>query len=761
MSKREAAVMGQAEYVAPTPGAHGPHSRPPPHPAPLHTWANHLEEKENAHEPAAARHATEGMREVPVLGCRMKRKDPMHFGNPHNNTANMLVELECILMYVERVTSSLSHRTRAPMPPESVRVIASSVVASHRTAGAEQQELEPQHSLAMDLHDSANSILASISELGYVTLTQSDTLDDIERKMSTTARDVNVALDAMALRYSTHEAPDVQEFFMGNQKILEECRQVVEGLTQRAHQLLALRRVVAERDAPRATNLFQDHQWDDHKKGVACLQNPFLTWMEKKWFPAMKAWNHIIIQTREAAETSDVASAIARGRQETFAQSDLLGEVLRPGETLSDLIRKELVEPLAHLAASCRKTQQHLRALRAAIAKPHIKELTECVCAVEELDAAGLLKLAAGRALLKEGKQLIIRLQQVENLEGALRLAAQVGETVALFRTIHHSNEVIFQLGIAGDAAVNKEIVDRCSALLEEMSNVDTVLHAEFIARRVDAVSITVAHVPSQIWSTKVTAAYQAACQSFAARTAQDLVRLDLKRVLQNGEASQLNGSGGTAVEDTSNASSSNCPLRLARTQCRVPMLRAAQVGELRDVLKRATEVGLSGKLVQDGEAYLRSVEALKLKVHFDAQLRVLLISDPENATFGDIYKKVSLLCGGPGGEGSGSPERKLRLRYQDGDGDCISLVTQEDWNAFVAEEAPNGICGAKLELYCDYMQIPHTCHTDTILSPHPVEEEVDIFAPPLTVGLPAQTSAKKKNSNWRFWAHSVGMGQS
>ncbi|RNF24462.1 uncharacterized protein Tco025E_02525 [Trypanosoma conorhini] len=748
MKRREAAAMWPAERVATAPDVSGARSRPPPHPAPAPAWTPRLDEreKENVHETAAARHAAEGMREVPVLGCRMRRKDPMHFGNPHNNTANTLVELECILMYVESVTSSLSHRTRAPMPPESVRVISSSVVAPHRMAVAEQQELEPHYSLAMSLYESANSLLTCISKLGCVSLTQSDTLDGIERKVNTTARDVNVALDAIAVRYSTHEVSDVQEFFIGNQQTLEECRRVIHDLTQAAHQLLVLRRVVAERDAPRAKKLFYGHQGGNLQKSVTCLQSPIFTWMEKKWFPAMNAWNSILARAREEAETSDVASAVARGRQEAFAQSDLIGDILRPDETLSDLICNELVKPLSHLAASCKKTQQHLNALRAAVAMPHLKELTECVCAVEELEAAGQLKLAGDRALLKEGKQLVLRLQQVENLEAALRLATQVGETVTLFRAIHHSNEVILQLGIAGDAAANREIVSRCNALLEEMSSGSSAVSpAEFIAARVDTASIAVAHVPSHIWSANATAAYQAACQSLTTRAAQDRVRLDLKHVLQEGGNLQLNVSGSTAVDDASNTSSSNRQLRFARTQSQFPRFKAVGVGELRDVLRRAREVGLSEQLVQDGEAYLRSVEALKLKVHFDAQLRVLLIPDPENATFEDIYKKISQLCGEPGDGAASSPERKLRLRYQDSDGDCISLVTQEDWNVFLAEEAPGGVCGAKLELYCDYMQLPHARLTDTVFTPQPVEgEEVEISPPPLTVGPPAQAGVKE-----------------
>ncbi|KAF8282712.1 putative PB1 domain containing protein [Trypanosoma cruzi] len=746
MSAKEGAAAKWDECVSPATEACRHFSRPPPYPTPLSAWINRPEEG-NVHETATGRHAVEGMREAPVLGYRAKRRDPVYPENSQNCTANALVELECILMYVETVTTSLAQRSRVPIPSESVRVISTSVVTSRRLVNAEQHDGAPQYSLAMGLHDSANSLLGCLAKLEYMSLFQKDELDDIERKVNTTAGDVNIALDAMVLRYTTHELSDVKEFFLGNQPTIEECRRMVHGVSQTAHQILLLRRAVVGRDLALAQKLFSEHQTEYQKKGgVTRLHSPFFTWMGKRWFPAMEAWRRIVAQAHEQAETSDVLSAIARGHQETFSQVDLIGDILLPGETLSDLLRKELDEPFSHLAESLKKTRHHVEALRAAVAKPQVGKLTECVCAVEELVAAGRVRSVADRELLKEGKRLIIRLQQVENVEAALRLAAQVGETVSLFRTINHANEIILQLGIAGDAAATKEIVARCSALLEEMKSSKEIPPAELIARRMDAASITVAHVPSQIWSAKTTVAYQAACQSLVANTAQDLARINLERVLKGGEDCQLNTTGST-FDDASNISLNNHSMRVAAAKGPFPKFKGAQVAELRTALKRANELGLNGQLIQDGEAVLRSVEALKLKVHFDAQLRVVLIANPENATFDEIYKKVSELCSRQeGGGASNSAGRKLRLRYQDSDGDCISLLTQEDWDVFVGEEAPNGVCGAKLELYCDYMQLPHAHVTDTLIETQPAVEEALSSPEKVAVKARVQTCIKETN---------------
>ncbi|EKF31006.1 hypothetical protein MOQ_005161 [Trypanosoma cruzi marinkellei] len=749
MSAKEGAAAKWGECVSPVTEACRHFSRPPPYPTPSSAWMNRPEEG-NTHEMVAGRHAVEGMREAPVLGYRAKRRDPVYPDNSQNCTANALVELECILMYVETVTASLAQRSRAPIPSESVRVISTSVVTSRRLVTTEQQDGVPQYSLAMGLHDSANSLLGCLAKLEYVSLFQKDELDDIERKVNKTAGDVNIALDAMALRYTTHELSDVKEFFLGNQPTIEECRRAVQGVSQTAHQILLLRSAVVERDLALAQKLFSEHQTEYQKKGgVTRLHSPFFTWMGKRWFPAMEAWRRIVAQAREQAETSDVLSAIARGHQETFSQVDLIGDILLPGETLSDLLRKELDEPLSHLAESLKKTRHHVEALRAAIAKPKVEKLMECVCAVEELIAAGHVKSAADRELLKEGKRLIIRLQQVENVEAALQLAAQVGESVSLFRTINHANEIILQLGIAGDPAATKEIVKRCSALLDEMKSSKEITPAEFVARRVDAASVTVAHVPSQIWSAKTTMAYQAACQSLAAHTAQDLARMNLERALKGGEDSQLNTTGST-VDDASNNSLSNHSTRHATAKGPFPKFKGARVAELRTALKHANELGLNGQLIQDGEAVLRSVEALKLKVHFDAQLRMVLIANPENATFDEIYKKVSELCSRQEDGGvSSSTGRKLRLRYQDSDGDCISLLTQEDWDVFLAEEAPNGVCGAKLELYCDYMQIPHAHVTDTLIETQPAVEEALSSPEKVAVEPRVQTCIKERNPRY------------
>ncbi|KAH9597599.1 PB1 domain [Trypanosoma melophagium] len=679
------------------------------------------------------RFAPEEMRDAPVLGHRPLRKEVV-FPGAFSPTSFLLEELEGILTYVECVTSSLLHRARTPMPPESIRAVPIASVSSRQMSSGGPCEASPLSSLAIALHDSANSLLIWFAKLEYVSLSRGMTLADVDRGVGEAAAAVLAALDAVELRYGGHAVTDAREFFAGSRQTVDDCRRAVRAVGAAAAGVLALRRLVAAGDVPRATALLAEHRpqynnsnkeelintKNNNKNGDAYNtllrpHSPFLTWVEKRWLPAMVAWRALLDEAqKKAIKDADVAPALEWARQQALEQSTLISEILQPGETLSELLREKLEEPLAQLAETIKSRRECIDALRTAIATPELKTIVECVCAVEKLATAGELTVAGDRELLKQGKRVIIRLQQVENVESSLQLATRTGGIATLFRAIHQANDILFQLEIAGDLVATKEVVSRCSTILNELKGTKVISPSDYIVKHVDTNTIHVVHVPSQIWTTKTTAAYQNACKLFTSRVLQERVRLELERVLDVDDQGLLNRTCSSVADDMSNSSSNNHTMQFARTLSQFPSFGAARVQELRTTLNRAKEVGLKGKVVQDGEACLRSVEAMKLKIHFEAQLRILRVTEPDRLTFEEIYEKVYKFCMQQKAVLPRPEGRRLRICYRDRDGDCISLLTQDDWNTFLLEEAPGGLIGARLELFCDFPPLPHASLLDT-----------------------------------------------
>lgn len=137
---------------------------------------------------------------------------------------------------------------------------------------------------------------------------------------------------------------------------------------------------------------------------------------------------------------------------------------------------------------------------------------------------------------------------------------------------------------------------------------------------------------------------------------------------------------------------------------------------ELRRRIQQAEDAGVDGSLVEEARARLRRLLTVRLKIHFDAQTRVLPIADAAQADFTAVYAQVHAHCQSQLAQSpsSASPqwaERRLRIRYEDSDGDFISLLTQQDWDVMLAEmQGGEGTsAGGKVELFCDYLVQPNT----------------------------------------------------
>ncbi|KAG5479474.1 hypothetical protein LSCM1_04738 [Leishmania martiniquensis] len=143
---------------------------------------------------------------------------------------------------------------------------------------------------------------------------------------------------------------------------------------------------------------------------------------------------------------------------------------------------------------------------------------------------------------------------------------------------------------------------------------------------------------------------------------------------------------------------------------------KGSSAEELQRCIQQAEEAGVSGTLVEEARARLRRLNTLRLKIHFDAQTRVLPVADASQAAFRDVYQQIHDVCHAQlqSPPLSAGTERRLRIRYEDTDGDFISLLDQQDWHMMLSELAPHGCSGIKIELFCDYPTMPSLMDSGT-----------------------------------------------
>ncbi|EAN77502.1 hypothetical protein, conserved [Trypanosoma brucei brucei TREU927] len=705
----------KSEPVAPVTSARSssPTCRPPVHPSSLGEWVNDSVNQENVKGEAANRFHPESMRGVDSLFYRppvQQMKTPPRGGPLGEVNADPLGELEAILTYVEHVTVSLTRRERVSPPPESLRTLHGSLVTFRRAVNTSDRESTTRRALAAELHDQAATLLAWIARLEYVSISQSISLRELEKEVGASAANIDAVLDAIEVRYRNHDVADVQEFFMGSRETLKSCRSAVSDLVGGARKVLVLRRAVASREAVRVKELFGEYWGNKGGGGTVRIVCPFVDWVEKSWFPAIEKWEAIVSGAKKEAELGDVKGAFARAQRLALTESSMIGKIIQPGETLSELLHQYLEEPLAAVEQSLKRRKSRMEALRVAMTTKDGKRLAECLCAVEELRAGKELS-AEDTELAEKARKQIVHLQQVGNITMALRLAVQAGETVTLFRTIHQANELLLQLGIVGNPEAGEETVQRCNTLLREMQNLPSgVSLTDFVVKRVNPMKMNLAHVPSHVWTSETTAAYQAAWQRLATRAMQGLCRFQHESDPESdsGTAHGLHtrsnsglSCGSHSVRGGGNAIAAFTRTRTQQTEVGNPQNEWSHVQFGSWVEPAASERALAGR------ARSSDVDGFKLKIHFEAQLRVLRIQGTETCTFDEVYKRVHDLCTQQTALHHRPAGQKLRLRYEDAEGDCISLLTQEDWNVFISEQAPSGLRGAKLEIYCDFPPVP------------------------------------------------------
>ncbi|CUE60304.1 Hypothetical protein, putative, partial [Bodo saltans] len=487
-------------------------------------------------------------------------------------------------------------------------------------------------------------------------------------------------------------------------------------------------------------------------------RNAFVQWVETRWLPAVKEWEELIrnakkqiesdgdatatgssggpaqqqpqqqrehmlstpaaaAMSRNAAKIATAADrAIASVHRDIVSRSASLKEILRPGETVEQLLHGSVEADLRALAKQKIAQRDALDALRTAVEKVQFVQLASCLREAEPF-LPYLPNPSTDRSLIAEAQSLLVDVQRVAKTTVGISLASKSRDTMMLLRAIHQANETMSHLRIYSDEATMKRALkhgaDHTAASPQTNAVVGTQGSAATIPNVLRAEGsrlLRVEHVPSKAWAPELSVMYQQACELLD----ELLLVQKLEQQLQVLMTQQHSENGG---DDDGSGGNNNSE-------------------ELKRVVEQCRQFGVHGPLLSAAEQLVASSNALRVKVHFDSRIRLVVIDGDQISNFSVVHHRIASVCPNSTPSSIGSPPSSvLRIRYQDDDGDYVSLLDQADWDALLSElsahftrqqrnrnnsaatqppassDAPqlgsSGKQQRRVEVYCDYPLLP------------------------------------------------------
>ena len=587
---------------------------------------------------------------------------------PSGGASTEFQEVTTAIQFVDAVSTALRHRTkRLPPTPPVGQLMSSRYEAS-------------SPSLLAQLATSAQVLLSTHSLLELKSLPSDTTAavcNDEIHKTSITVVSVAAQIERSLLDVQQR---NVKSYVEANRSVFQELRKAVELIVHNSRAMVAVRAVVTSRDLTSAEELLTKLKDD-----ATCTRTPLVVWMEQQWLPAMRKWNSIVQSTTRVASQSDspleLARSVERAHSEVMTNSASIAEILLPGESVQQLLKRDIDDRVQHLAEELRHKQETMQRLREAVAKVDFFSLAQAIREAEKL----ALSTQEERSALKEAEGLLLEVQLVANTTVALSKAVKARTLVTLLRAVVAANEAIAQLKICGSERKCSQVVRRGRDILASLEAVvaahpngdDRLLCAN---TSFEAHELAIEHVPGRAWATELSLLYQ--------RAVRDLSAIRERYELQN-ELGQL------TQQLQANESSAKDKDGLDRLQL---------------LLSRAKTAHLEGDEVSAGVALLASANELRLKVHFESSIRMIVVPERERLSFAFVMEALTRACvlSSPlPPAGSGGAQQALRVRYQDDDGDFVSVLNNDDWAILVRDVRAARASGGKIELYCDYPAVP------------------------------------------------------
>ncbi|CAC9486468.1 conserved hypothetical protein [Leishmania infantum JPCM5] len=768
-----------------------------------------------------------------------------------------LYQMESVLDYVAEVATALGERRRCAAPPQSTKGFRASVVPTRRCGGTSSspEALDgsdvdlPDHSVRVcssggtvaflpDIHQAASRLLSAFTKLEYVQLSEDVDMPLLERDAVEYSARLLRLVDGVERQLSLHEDTLVRRRLSERRDIFRAMHQLVHFIVRMTHEVVLLRDLALRHDLGQVLEAWgsfragveaqaqaaadaSDIDTRDKSEDAAASSappllrkhlifpiammrgSPFFVWLEGRWLPAMQQWRKLVFDALQAASSGDTEGAIRRSRQEAL-RIDGLEEILRPGETITTLLREQVEQPIEELGrafsmkraamAALREVLEGAEATDGTLNTAHLsKALTaaQAFIVVRGGRGSGVDELAASvggdkedAELVCRAEELLARLAEADVLHRATKAALQhpAPELVTALEHITRANELLLlwrrardvtsaQTALAaGRAALDAymqrlhsgRLSDNTSSLSSTNGEVSTGkcmtpsrVNGSSTAAPVpwigdgfpasfDVRSLYVAHTPGGPWSKDLSMAYMELCEVFGTLYTQRQARRDLELALARPSVDDYGARPAVALslspqvtprrptrdalspadtlqvsDDGANAHCRSLPCSTGGTgethasdgstppAHNVPNGPSAE--ELHRCIQQAEEAGVGGPLVEEARARLRLLDTLRLKIHFDAQTRVLPVADAAQASFHDVYKQIHDFCQTQlqQPQRAAGAERRLRIRYEDTEGDFISLLDQQDWHMMLSELAPRGCGGVKIELFCDYPTVP------------------------------------------------------
>ena len=518
--------------------------------------------------------------------------------------------------------------------------------------------------------------------------------------------------------------------------IFDECKKQIAQLHTTASTLAAVRRVVRERDLARAKTIASEYHYavlpqppsSSMGKGPRALATPsssprrgqtprldavspslqhdprppappLVSWLAKSWIPAMEHWHAILEKTKEARKTEDVGlmhDALSYARSEAITRSSSLHEILLPGESLTELVERHVEKPMLARIEETEKKKEALGNLKEALKNADFSNLGSCIRAAEGVSE---VLSEEERTLLQDAQKTLIHMQKVAKVTVALTIAQKSTDAVQLVRAVTAGNQLILSMNLAPDPELCKRAIEIGSDLL-----VQPITNALNVLATIRPDELIIEHLPSQVWASELSDLYHNACRRMANLCEQSAARKsiaqqlpDIRQNLRHNRPPLVKSGDVRGSSDELGGSGLN---------------RAAAQA----LLDRCLAAGLSGPELDELQTLLKSASEIQIKVHYDSQVRLVAVPEAKfRHSFSSVVSLIKKVC-------KLAASDVIRLRYQDGDGDFITIETQEDWELLLrnqtlerAEGSSNvdqnagtfsfspGVAAAKVELYCDH----------------------------------------------------------
>lgn len=680
-----------------------------------------------------------------------------------------LGQMESVLEYVAEVTTALAERRRCASPSSEAQAFRASVIPNTRGASetgesfptSSQQDAGVSLALLPDLHEAASSLLSSFSKIEYAQLADEVDMPLLERKAVECSARVLRVVDGIERKLTSNEAAEVREAFTERRAVVEDLRRLIGWISQVMQQMVLLRSLAMKQDLLQVKEVLKQHTVS-HAAMVgrqrelfdtAFRSSPFFSWLQLRWIPAMEAWQSVVITAQREADKGDIDGAILRSHNAATAITGL-HEVLRHGETISAMIQTQITAPVQQVGKSIARKREAVQALKAAMQgtikiAPLMKAI-QALRGIPDISNGSSITATADKQLLERASTLLLRLQEAESLQRGMKAALhlQTQDLIALLELITKANEQLYLWELTQDEHTSQGVVsagrtalERCRhrRSSERSSTTDSCTFSlgGSMHRETNAVvrwigdcfppsfsvhSLYLPHVLSDAWTVELTQSYADVCTLFVKAYMQQQAQRHLEQALHPGSirGSFVHGfSPDTTMRRGSEESTEPCstPRPQQLRQRRDHSSEAASVRDLptstgaEELMRRlhqAQEAGCSGPLIDEARSRLLKLQALRLKVHFEAQVRIFSIEQAEKADFPVIYEMLQAYCASRATLGSVTvADRKLRIQYRDFEGDYISLHDNQDWSIMLSDLVPHGSGGEKIELFCDYPLLP------------------------------------------------------